>query len=528
MPVFAQYPGQYPPGGQYPGGRYPGGRYPGTTYPGNDPTQRRPTSGSPAPRGKRGSSKEAPIVTTTFGMLRRYSPQQIVIEADDHRIVWFTVTSDTKFEQKDGGAADPAKWQPGDQISVDSTADPEERFAAVSVKYDKAGSASDRSAALRTWDLPRRTVAAASSSKVITKDGDERPRLRRNDSSSEPKAEEAKELPPDQPGATQQRQEQADAAAVPDRPSTTIRPPDAAPDEDDPGRPVLRRGVPKPRRTNTRASSSSGESGSGPAILTEPAAPAEAPAVASHAAGPATSEAKEDEMITKARNAAEQFSTTLPNFFCNQSTTRYQTDSPKRGWDALDMVTAEVAYEDGRESYKNIKVNGKPAKGSMQEIGGGASSTGEFGTILRDLFDPSTAADFRRSGTDSIGGREAVTFKFDVPRERSHWRVEAPSQLYYPAYKGSLWIDRETGRVLRIEMQGRAMPQLFPFDTVETAVDYSSVKLGTQQAYLLPVNAEVLSCQHGSSYCSRNKIEFRNYRKYGAESDVKFGDEIKP
>jgi len=31
-----------------------------------------------------------------------------------------------------------------------------------------------------------------------------------------------------------------------------------------------------------------------------------------------------------------------------------------------------------------------------------------------------------------------------------------------------------------------------------------------------------LSCQRGASICSRNKIEFRNYRKFGAQTSITF------
>jgi hypothetical protein len=31
-----------------------------------------------------------------------------------------------------------------------------------------------------------------------------------------------------------------------------------------------------------------------------------------------------------------------------------------------------------------------------------------------------------------------------------------------------------------------------------------------------------LSCQRGTSICSRNKIEYRNYKKFGAHSDITF------
>jgi hypothetical protein len=58
---------------------------------------------------------------------------------------------------------------------------------------------------------------------------------------------------------------------------------------------------------------------------------------------------------------------------------------------------------------------------------------------------------------------------------------------------------------------------------VETAADYDFVRLATPEAFLLPVDAEVLSCERGTSHCARNRIEFRNYRKFGAESNVTFG-----
>jgi hypothetical protein len=227
--------------------------------------------------------------------------------------------------------------------------------------------------------------------------------------------------------------------------------------------------------------------------------------------------------MQKAKEVAGSFSDTLPNFFCQQMTTRYQSDRPKQGWQALDVVTADVAYEDGRESYKNIKVGNKAVDKPMEEIEG-TRSTGEFATLQADLLSPETGATFRRSGQDTTHGRATWAYKFEVPRERSHWRVVAAAQLYYPAYQGTIWIDRETSRILRIEQQTRNMPVLFPFDTVETATDYDFVRLSARDPFLLPVDAEVLNCVRGTSTCSRNRIEFRNYRKFGAESDITFED----
>jgi hypothetical protein len=71
-------------------------------------------------------------------------------------------------------------------------------------------------------------------------------------------------------------------------------------------------------------------------------------------------------------------------------------------------------------------------------------------------------------------------------------------------------------------MQADNIPQDFPSDSVQMAVDYDSVPLGTNK-FLLPVHAENLSCQRGSSVCSKNAIDFRNYHKYSGESTITFG-----
>ena len=90
-----------------------------------------------------------------------------------------------------------------------------------------------------------------------------------------------------------------------------------------------------------------------------------------------------DPIIEKAREAAANYLTSLPNYFCQQMTARYQSDHPKTGWDALDVVTADVAYENGHESYKNIKIGNKAVNKSMEDIGG-TRSTGEFSSVLED------------------------------------------------------------------------------------------------------------------------------------------------
>jgi hypothetical protein len=202
---------------------------------------------------------------------------------------------------------------------------------------------------------------------------------------------------------------------------------------------------------------------------------------------------------------------------------RFQSESHPANWQPLDVVSTNVIYRGGKEEYRDLAVNGKPVKKTMEEIGG-AWSTGEFGTVLIDLLSPATDAQFRGMGDSRMAGVSTKKYDFEVKRENSHWTIHMASQTYNPAYKGTVWIDPATSRVLRIEMEALNFPDEFPTDHVESATDYQYIRLGDARQYLLPVHAETLSCQRMSNYCSRNTIDFRNYHKYTGESTIQYQD----
>jgi hypothetical protein len=186
----------------------------------------------------------------------------------------------------------------------------------------------------------------------------------------------------------------------------------------------------------------------------------------------------------------------------------------------LDVVSAEIIYRDAQESYRNVKINGRPTDEDLQEIGG-SWSTGEFASTLLQLFDPHTDARFQSGGASPIAGLSAQVYDFQVRSENSRWMVHAGSQTLTAGYGGSVWVDPKTARVLRIEMQARNIPSDFPMDTVESAVDYSNVTIGGT-SFLLPVHAESLGCERGTSNCSHNVIDFRSYHEY--KVDIKIGN----
>jgi hypothetical protein len=479
-----QVPGQYP--GQYPGqSRYPGG------------------ASGPFP-GSRGSTtttrqdNQAPV-TTLNGLLRQVQDTNLVLESDDKRIVTISLANGTRYFKASGGNGRLRDLEPGDHLSIDTTQDDNGFYHAVRVTQIQQGTPQERAAASRPVDTSPIGPDADSGNKGNSNGDDDRPRL--------------------------QRASNADS-------TKTSQP--AAPDPDDPGPPVLRRGPPREVAEN-RAPDSDSPISPRPSIHAEDVngvtRPPEAPKVDNstpHSApdsapgGRPSFRPTGDPVIDMAREQAFSFTETLPNYVVKQFTTRYETEAARGGqtsWRALDTVSADVVSENGKESYKNILIDGKAPKEAIEKTG--SWSTGEYSSVLLDILEPDTDADFHNKRPTTIVSRPAFRYDFSVEQPNSHWHIYAGPESYKPEYTGSIWIDKENYRVLRIELSARNVPKTFPLDTVESAIDYDYVMIGGTR-FLLPVHSEALSCERGTSDCNRNVIEFRNYKKFGADTSITF------
>jgi hypothetical protein len=230
--------------------------------------------------------------------------------------------------------------------------------------------------------------------------------------------------------------------------------------------------------------------------------------------------ASDEQIIRDARTEADNYSSGLPNFLVQQVTSRYFSSGLFAQWQPIDEVTADVAYVDGKEDYRNVKINGVPADRPIERTG--AWSTGEWSTTLEDVLSPATNAAFKRRGEVAMVGRRAVVYDYKVEQPNSHWSLISPDgRKYNPAYEGAIWIDKETRRVLRIEQKTTFIPREFPFSKCESTLEYAFVQI-EKGTYLLPVGSENKGCMSGSGTCTRNAIAFRNYRKFEVGSQVKW------
>ncbi|MEP7367205.1 MAG: hypothetical protein ABI972_28420 [Acidobacteriota bacterium] len=485
--AFAQLPGQYPGQGQQIPGQYPGQRPP-LSIPGQRQPQGRST---PAPQSRTSTSRPLELRDTS-GILRRLERDQIIIESTDHRVVWFRIGDTVKLDRE--------KFQPGDHLVVSSNEDEEGNYTAISVQWESKGSAEDRAAAVQTWDLPGHVLAPAESK-------DERPKLTRaKPSDSAPAA--TPEVKDEQPQLASVEDKNERPKLVRGKPTAT--PPAQTTEPSDERPTLIRPQAPEASQSRTVA-----------IAAPEPDAEVdEAPRTDRIRTG-AMPTRSDDPAIANAREAAATFIESLPRFSVKQNTTRYIQEQARAQWRALDVVQANLVYKDGGESYTDIRVNNKPTNKPFEEVGG-LHSTGEFGTIMINLFDPESGTIFTRPTQLQLRGRKAWKYDFSVIRTRSELRIETPSQLFYAPYVGTVWIDFETSRVLRLEMQATELPKAFPFDTVEMNIDYDYIRLDSSKQFLLPTESEALNCIRGTPVCMKNSTSFRNYVKFDVQSDIIF------
>jgi hypothetical protein len=232
---------------------------------------------------------------------------------------------------------------------------------------------------------------------------------------------------------------------------------------------------------------------------------------------------KSDGVIEAAREQATGINEVLPNFVVQQHTTRSIGVPPDR-WQARDVVTAEVAYVNGTEEYRDVRVNGRPTASPEST---GSWSRGEFASTLQDVLSRVTGAAFTRRSDILVGKRTLAVYDLVVPQSRSNWRIIAPDGTSAsPGYRGTMHIDKDTGHVIRIEKHSTSLPSDFPFETAAWIVEYDAVRVDAS-AHMLPVRAENWSCGRESGQCTRNEVFFRNYRKFGADSQITF-EKLRP
>jgi hypothetical protein len=229
--------------------------------------------------------------------------------------------------------------------------------------------------------------------------------------------------------------------------------------------------------------------------------------------------AQQSRIIDEARQIALGYTKSLPDFICLQVTRRYYDPSGLEFFQLADTVAARLSYFDQKEDYKVVSVNGALTDVRYDQLGG-ATSTGEFGTLLKEIFEPATEAKFTWERWAKLRGRVAHVYTYEVRQAKSKWHISWQRQLdYVPAYRGLLYIDRDVPVVLRVTLEAQGIPPSFPIQEARTMLDYDYTDIAGRD-FLLPMRAEMRMRE--GKILVKNSVEFRNYRKFGADTTITF------
>ena len=237
--------------------------------------------------------------------------------------------------------------------------------------------------------------------------------------------------------------------------------------------------------------------------------------------GQRPSDAGSAALIERSRQKALDYSLSLPDFVCSEVVRRYAApaDGLKFGaWVHTDTLTIKLSYSQKTEGHKLELIDGKPTDRKFEELAG-ATSSGEFGGILRTIFDPASQAAFDWESWKTLRKHRTAVYQYAVDVANSPYSLRHANRKAIVGIHGVVEVDGETGEVLQLTYIAYEIPKQLDVQYSTTIVEYDFASAGGRN-YLLPARSETEL--HSSGMWARNKTEFREYRKFSADSVIDF------
>jgi len=235
---------------------------------------------------------------------------------------------------------------------------------------------------------------------------------------------------------------------------------------------------------------------------------------------PPPSSIEQEKIIDAAREYVMNYTKNLPNFICVQVTRRSFDPKGANNWYHADTITTRLTYDGQKEDYQVVLHNDQPVTNKTMEAFGGTTSAGEFGTMMKEIFEPESHARFSWDHWGTLRGRATYVFAYDIEQQFSRYHILVEDNLnIVPAYRGLVYIDQDTKMVTKLTLDPYNLPETFPVRESHQSLDYDFEKIADSE-FLLPLKA-VLTVSR-PRYGSKNETEFRLYRKFETGSTIKF------
>jgi hypothetical protein len=218
----------------------------------------------------------------------------------------------------------------------------------------------------------------------------------------------------------------------------------------------------------------------------------------------------------------------LPDFVCRQTTT-------SSGPHSTSVQNVEVTFEKGQEHYSNVSPsnNGRRTNSSLTVDPSNFQSAGEFGSDLVNLFKMPTEATFRPPKEALLRTIPSLVYEFHVAADKNAFWVlrDSKGMTLHPEYEGKIWLERDSGQLLRLELRPVHLPEGFGLTAVHVTIDYRQTPISDLGVFLLPYTATNTVCQWSLAQgperlgapdlvCTKNIVAFHDWRKYATKARI--------
>jgi hypothetical protein len=229
-------------------------------------------------------------------------------------------------------------------------------------------------------------------------------------------------------------------------------------------------------------------------------------------------------ILDAVREYALNYTQNLPNFICMQVTHR-QEDPTGTGkhFRERDKIQEQLTYFEHQEKYKVMAVNNQMVENRDHLKMGGAMSSGEFGSMMGEIFAPEAAAEFQWIRFGKLDGVIMNVFSYGITQERSHYNISVgDGQHVISGYHGLIYARKDNNVIARITLDCDTIPPGFPVQEVKLDLAYDVYKIADRE-FVLPKKWEMHARDpHGVQF---NSAEFSLYRKYETGATITFETE---
>jgi len=184
-----------------------------------------------------------------------------------------------------------------------------------------------------------------------------------------------------------------------------------------------------------------------------------------------------------------------------------------------DRLRLDVTMSDRGEIYSWVGASHFEDTTIDHLVRAGPINTGAFGGFLSVVFDKDVQQ-FRFERNVTVDGRSLMEFSFDVPKEKSSYRVKAGNSFVRTAYSGTFQADPETSELVRMTVNSGELPLATGTCQSSTAMEFALVQIGDGE-FLLPKQGKQRYLGTAGEEVE-NTTTFAGCREYKGESTVTF------